>query len=227
MTANRFVHDANLGNTGRMKLSVGICEDDGFTRSTLAAALSFRDVNVLFAEASPADALKLCSTNQPHAMLIDLNLGRGPSGLDLARALRKRIPEIGIVFLTSYESPRLLERDKFGLPSGSQYLQKKSTTSMDQILSAVQLSIAKDRQSNIPISGKLNRLTNHQLQVLERVAHGLPNSDIATELGISQKTLEGVIRRIVKALELSPQNSNQRVQMARAFLGAVGWEKDE
>jgi DNA-binding NarL/FixJ family response regulator len=93
-----------------MRLKIGICEDDSFTRFTLAAALAFADVQVVFSAADAASAIAEAKVDMPHAAVIDLHLGSGPNGVDLARSLRKLSPEIGIVFLTSFETPRLLEK---------------------------------------------------------------------------------------------------------------------
>ena len=66
-------------------------------------------------------------------------------------------------------------------------------------------------------------MTDHQLDVLRLVAMGASNSEIAARLSLDSKSVEGVTRRISKALGIkSDQNNNQRVQMARAYLRATG-----
>jgi two-component system, NarL family, nitrate/nitrite response regulator NarL len=210
-------------DTGEVKLRLGICEDDPFTLSTLSAAISFRDVEVVFAEAQATRAIAGFREHRPHAMLIDLHLGNGPTGLDLARQVRKVSPEVGIVFLTSFESPKLIEKSFAGMPSGSQYLNKRDVSSIDQILRALQLAIKKDRKTSEPEAGDLNSLTEHQLEVLGLVAMGLTNAQIAKKLELDSKSIEGVIRRISERLQLrDSQNKNQRIQMARAYLRGSG-----
>lgn len=206
-----------------MRLRIGICEDDAFTRATLSASLAFRDVDIVFSEAEPSKAIEAASHTNPHAAIIDLHLGTGPNGLDLSRALRRLLPGIGIVFLTSFESPRLIEKDFNGVPSGSQYLNKREVESVNEILNAVQLSIAKDRRTKVPDTGNLTQLTRHQLAVLELLATGATNEEIAKRLDVGEKGIEAVIRRIATTLNLKAgQNRNQRVQMARAYLRGVG-----
>ena len=206
-----------------MKLSVGICEDDPFTLSSLSGALLAKDVEVSFSCTSASVAIQEFRTHRPHALLLDLNLGTGPTGLDLARAVRRVAPETGIVFLTSFESPRLVEKNFLGAPAGSQYLVKQRVGSVDAILTALQLSISRNRRSSVFESETLAKLTDHQLEVLRLVAMGASNSEIATRLNLDSKSVEGVTRRISKALGIqSDQNNNQRVQMARAYLRATG-----
>lgn len=206
-----------------MKLKLGICEDDPFTLATLTAAIAFKDVDVVFSVIEPSRAIAKCKELLPHAVLIDLHLGEGPTGLDVARAVRRVSPEVGIVFLTSFESPKLIEKNFTGVPSGSQYLTKREVGSVDQILAAVQRSIARDRKTDVPQAGSLTKLTPHQLSVLELLAQGATNSEIALKLDLDTKSVEGVIRRTAGRLGIkSDQNKNQRIRMARAYLRGIG-----
>lgn len=206
-----------------MRLKLGICEDDPFTLATLTAAISFRDVDVAFSTSEPSEAISKTKELKPHALLIDLHLGDGPTGLDVARGARRLLPEVGIVFLTSFESPRLVEKNFTGVPSGSQYLTKRAVGSVDEILAAVQRSISRDRKTHVPESGNLLVLTRHQLAVLELVAEGATNQEIAERLTLNTKSVEGVIRRIAERLGIkAEQNKNQRIQMARAYLRGIG-----
>lgn len=212
-----------ITNTLNVKLKIGICEDDPLTLATLAAAIAFKGVDVVFSCSNPGQALLEFGRSRPHVALIDLHLGEGPTGLDLARAFRRIAPEVGIVFLTSFESPLLLEKNYAGVPSGSQYLKKKDVASVEVLLDAAQRSIAKERKSSVPDDGTLAKLTKHQLDVLEHLAAGATNAEIASRLGLDPKSIEGVIRRIAARLGLrTDQNKNQRIQMARAYLRAVG-----
>lgn len=212
-----------FGDTGRVKLKLGICEDDPFTLATLTAAIAFRDVDVVFSVSNPSEAIAEFKSVRPHAMLIDLHLGDGPTGLDLARAIRRQAPEVGIVFLTSFESPKLIEKNFTGVPAGSQYLTKRDVQSVEEILQAIQRSIAKERKTTVPDSGKLTKLTKHQLLVLELLAQGATNAEIASHLQVDSKSVEPVIRRIAERLGIkSEQNKNQRIQMARAYLRGIG-----
>ena len=206
-----------------MKLKLGICEDDPFTLATLDASISAKDIEVSFAESNAGEALKQFKKYSPHAVLIDLHLGAGPTGLDLARSLRAISPEVGVVFLTSFESPRLVDKDFANLPAGSQYLNKQRLESIDEILQAVQRSVSKNRKSAELYVEGVSKLTKRQLEVLELIADGETNQEIARKLELSAKTVEGINLRIVKSLGIEiDQTRNQRIQMARAYLRSIG-----
>jgi DNA-binding NarL/FixJ family response regulator len=213
-------------DTGEMKLKLGICEDDSFTRSTLEAALRFEGLEVLFSAGSAAEAQKFFLKNPPHAMLIDLHLGQGPNGLELARELRKQKLNLGIVFLSSLESPKLLDRMRLGLPSGAQFLKKEAISNVAELVSALQKSL-KIGGAATPSSGLVSELTPRQLEVLELVANGKSNQEIAQLLGVTGKSIEALVTRIAKHLEIAgAQSSNQRVQMAKAYIRAIGGIRD-
>lgn len=204
-------------------MKLGICEDDPFTLSTLTASIAAQDVEISFSESNAADALKQFETNRPHAVLIDLHLGKGPNGLDLSRQLRAKDPNLGIVYLTSFESPRLLDSNFKAFPAGAQYINKQEITDISQILQAVQQSISKTRKSTETKSEGVSKLTKRQLDVLKLLANGLSNNEIGNQLGLSAKTVEGIIVRIGKKLDLQTNpDSNQRMQMARAYLRGIG-----
>lgn len=206
-----------------MKLRVGICEDDSFTLATLSASISFEEIEVVFAASNAKSALEEFEKQKPASVLIDLHLGDGPTGLDLARSLRAKAPEVGIVFLTSFESPKLLDKDFQGLPSGSQYLNKRKIESVNEILQAIQRSIAKDRKSALMETEGIAELTPRQLEVLELVAQGATNQEIAKNLFLTPKAVEAILLRVSKKLSLrTDQNTNQRIQMAKAYLRAIG-----
>ena len=68
--------------------SVLLVDDDLFTRTALSAALSTRGINVLAATDNAADALKNLNELNPEVAIVDLDLGPGPSGIDICHALR-------------------------------------------------------------------------------------------------------------------------------------------
>ena len=210
--------------------SIMIVEDDSFTRSTLCAALQSLGLNVIADSGSAKEALVLGRTHMPNVALIDLDLGKGPTGIDLAHALRHIKRDIGIVFLTSYDDPRFLRPNLPPLPVGSQYLVKKSvgdiatvTRSIQNAITSVKQILAGSRAQKSDAGVHVSELTNTQIETLRLVSQGLTNSEIAKQRFITVKSVEQTINRIAKILNL-PQDitHNQRVHMARVFFRSSG-----
>ena len=72
--------------------------------------------------------------------MLDLDLGVGASGIDVAIALREKNSKIGIVFLTTYKDPRLINSNMPSLPEGAIFLNKLEMNSTAKI--AIQISLA-------------------------------------------------------------------------------------
>lgn len=209
-----------------------VVEDNEFTRATLCGALRGAGVNVVGDTGAASDAITLAGDLRPDVALLDLDLGRGPSGIDLAVALRRDIPAIGIVILTSYEDPRLTGRNVDHLPPASQYLVKADLRDTDVLVLAIEraLTLARHPQRETmpglpPARGDLARLTDAQVDVMRLLAEGRTNADIARQRGISAASVERTVLAIARELGIDAgEGTNRRVLIARAYLRMSGAE---
>jgi DNA-binding NarL/FixJ family response regulator len=204
-----------------------ILEDDDLTRVSVAAALEAANVTVVARAKTSAEALSLARRFLPAVALLDLHLGRGPSGVDVAHQLRKLSPAIGIVFLTTFADPRLV-REHRPLPEGSQYLVKRDVAGIDHLLSAISASLrGANRRATPKHVGDISQLSDIQLLTLKLLAQGLSNAEIAHRRQVSEKSVEALIRRLAKALNVSQSEKfNQRVQLARRYFESFGQTVD-
>lgn len=202
-----------------------IVEDNNFTRSTVAAGL--RAEGCLITSVPTArEALDAASTTRIDCAVIDLHLGRGPSGIDLAHGLRERDPKVGIVILTSFNDPRFLSSDQQELPAGSVYAVKNDVDSTTQLREFVDRALEAS-SSGIPQSDRGSRqrmpLTDTQVEVMRLVAQGLTNAEIARRRVTSERTVEITIARIIKRLDLQPTSAeNSRVLLTQAYFESIG-----
>jgi DNA-binding NarL/FixJ family response regulator len=204
-----------------------VVEDDAFTRLTLAATLCAAGLDVVSETSNAREALASLS-GPVDAAILDLHLGAGPTGLDLAGALRQARPEIGIVLLTSYDDPRLLNNRLPDPPPGSQYVVKKSVTDIDVLLSAIDAACSAERSRHAPTAAGFGALTDVQIETLRLVALGLSNAEIAKRRFVTEKSIELTIARIARALNLSNQpGKNQRVNIATVYFKALGVAADD
>jgi DNA-binding NarL/FixJ family response regulator len=205
-----------------------VIEDDDLMRVSLVAALASADVDVVASAKTSAEALELAHTLFPQVALVDLHLGRGPTGVDVAHELRKNDPRIGIVFLTSFEDPRLIAETK-PLPQGSQYLLKKDVGSIDEIVGAITASLeGKNRRISTELPSNMSQLSDVQLETLRLVAQGLSNTEIARRRQVTEKSIEASITRLLKSLNIPRDDgSNQRVQLARLYFESQGLSSHE
>lgn len=207
-----------------MGLRVVVVEDDAFTRTMLVSTLSQAGLSVILETGSAAEAVQKAPNLKPAVAVLDLHLGIGPTGIDVAHALRRNDPAIGIIFLTSYSDPRLLDANLPPMPGNSQYLTKESVIQLEVLLQAISNSLVnKSAKTKFKTTSNMNTLTDIQIEVLRLLADGMSNSEIAKRRVVSEKSVEVTIARIAKTLNLAKDSSrNQRVHMAKAYFAALG-----
>jgi len=200
-----------------------LIEDDLFIRSTLSALLVHRGFEVVGQTDSAEEALLLQSLNNPEVILVDLDLGPGPNGIDIATAMRVVNPSIGIVMLTTFKDPRFADIKNLPLPLGARYLAKGETTDVSIVVTAI-LQALRNPLSQIRNPRRdSSSLNESQIEILRLVAEGRTTANIAELRGVSEKTIEATLSRIYTSLDL-PKNRelNPRIQLTRAFLAMVG-----
>ena len=211
-------------------MRVALVEDDAFTRLTLASALRAQGIQVVIDTGSASEALKEFDRALPHVALLDLHLGKGPTGIDIANAFRAKSPQIGIVFLSSFEEPRLLNPNLPPLPFRSVYLNKGKISDIWNILEALKASVNKEEKLP-PVSrtgfSPIAALSDVQLETLQLMSQGLSNAEIAKRRSVTEKSVEVAISRLAKILGVEKDSTiNQRVHMANVYFRALGQMKN-
>lgn len=198
-----------------------LVEDDDFTRVTVEAALRHEGIDVVAAVSGVEAAMAFAKKNELHAAVLDLDLGVGPTGIDLAVGLRAINPKIGIVILTSFSDPRLLTSSVKQPPDGSTYVVKQALTDIRFLSEAVQGAVLM-AGSGVAPEGLLD-LTGSQIETLRLLAYGLSNAEIARVRVVTEKSVEQAISRAAKRLNVDAQSSvNQRVALAREYFRLTG-----
>ncbi len=226
-----------------MPLTAAVVEDDAFTRTMLVATLRSQGVEVVIETGVPAEALDQARVRRPRVALLDLHLGAGPTGIELAHALRALDRRIAIVVLTSFDDPRLLSTRLPELPRGTRYVTKREIVSVEVLVRALKDAVdATDPQDEVrpdalpraaseasaPGVRRVVDLTDSQLETLRLLAEGLSNVTIAARRHVTERSVETTIGRIARSLGLAPDATrNQRVHMARAYLRATGAERSD
>lgn len=203
-----------------------LVEDDAFTRATLGDALVLQGFDVKARVATAAEALAAQNEFDPQVAVLDLDLGIGPTGIDVAIALRSRNPRIGIVFLTTYKDPRLIESNLPNLPEGAIYLNKMEMNSTSAIAAQISSALLKPlTRRTFPWNrnSPLSALSTLQIEIMKEIAEGLSTSEIARARGVSEQAIDKSISRISKHLGIPKSaDTNQRVQIVRAYFENKG-----
>jgi len=204
------------------RLRVMLVEDNDFTRSTVASSLREEECDVVASVATSKDAMLAIDGLDADCAVIDLHLGTGPTGIDVAHGLRHRDASIGIVILTSFSDPRLLAASPRPLPTGAVYAVKDEIRTTAQLRELVDRACGDATRPVIAVAGRV-ALTDLQVELLRMVADGLTNSEIAKRRVVSERSVETALSRVMKALGIEPEpGENPRVLMAQAYYALAG-----
>lgn len=176
-----------------------------------------RDIEVVGEAETGRQAVEMARQLHPNVILMDIVM---PSlnGLEATRQIKKQIPDTKVLILTSYGDDEYVQRLTEVGASG--YLIKQSAAA--ELLKAIRdvekgnmalsPSIAGRFQqpptapsaSNKPSPGLLNEshLTPREAEVLQLIAEGQTNKQIAAELGISAKTVEKHRQQVMNKLKI-------------------------
>lgn len=200
-----------------------VVEDEAFARSALMTILTSKGFEVVAGCEGAEEALHILRMSMPEVMVVDLDLGPGPNGIDLAHAARGINPKLGIVFLTSYSDPRFADPQNLDIPEGSMYLTKGKLSDVSTLVTAI---LQVRHLPNLPrrsAHSETISLTDSQVEILHLVSSGLTTAAIADKLDISEKAVEASLSKIHKTLGLTRNPKlNPRIQLARAFYALTG-----
>ena len=225
-----------------LKRRVLLVEDHPMYRKGIKRLLEDTGRFAVVAEAGNGhDAIHMSDIHNPEILLMDVQLP-GVTGLKIARVLRKQQPSAKIVFLSMHmDDARLFDAIRAGASAyltkdidGDSLIDALRRVLMGEnlinslILSRPQLAwkvLSEFRQLATDQAGDKERqqalaalpLSSREIEVLDCVAHGFSNKEIADELFVTEQTVKNHMTSVLKKLDV-----NDRVQ---AVLYAVknGW----
>ena len=206
--------------------TVVLVEDNALLRSSLGIALGHHGVHVVASCADVSQAVEHLSGGGVDALVTDLDLGRGPNGIALAHAARTANPEVGVVLLTAYSDPRLVAGKLLQIPPGTEYVLKSDVDDVMVVRRAIDRAIERAQPGARETAARDmadQGLTDVQIETMRLVAEGLTNAEIAERRVVAVKSVESLVARIAKQLDISTDGGrNQRVMITREYYRLIG-----
>jgi DNA-binding NarL/FixJ family response regulator len=207
-----------------LPLRILIVDDHQMFREGIRRRLEQEPDMAIVGEADSAeDALVKVEQAQPTIVLLDIRLPR-VSGIELARQLRQRWPDLKILVLTGYDFDQYVRAVARVGVSG--YLLK--TAPQDTVVQAIREVAAGgavlppaiaskvlhhySADSAAAREGMTGGLTLRETEVLELMHQGIKNADIARRLAISPRTVEAHVSSIIS--KLGAQNRTGAIRVA-------------
>lgn len=202
-----------------------IVEDEVLMSSLLRDTLAAAGFDVRVA-ANVLAARETIEDFDPDIALLDISLGEGPSGLDLAHVLATTHPDIAILFLTKHPDRRAAGIGSRDVPANSGFLRKDLVSDTSYLVDAIE-AVLDDRPQNVrhdrATDNPLGALTTKQIDVLRMAAQGLTNAAIAQRRGSSERAVEMLMRAVFQGLAIDQSTDiNPRVEAIRHYISAVG-----
>ena len=202
-----------------------LVDDDPLMTRLLWEVLEQRGFEVAAAH-SVANARDALLAFDPDIALIDLEMGGGPSGVDMAHLIHERHPGVVIIILTRYPDLATAGFPDATLPPGAGFIRKDLVEDPDQIVAAIDAVVAErtdDVRHDRNGARAFDMLTAAQLEVLTLMAQGFDNDAIATRRGCSVSSVGNLIAEIYKKLGIDPRGElNPRVEAVRQFAQVSG-----
>ena len=177
------------------------------------------DMTVVATATDGRQAVDLFKRHRPDVTVMDLQLP-GMSGLDAIQAIRSESPKARIVVLTMYQGDEDIFR---ALKSGAATYLLKDTPSDELVravrevhlgLSSLPANVAQ-RLATRPFD---EGLTSRGMEVLRLLAAGMRNKEIAAALDISQETVQGHVKKILRTLEVNDRTAAVTVAIRRGII---------
>jgi DNA-binding NarL/FixJ family response regulator len=163
----------------------------------------------------------------PDILLLDISLGDGPTGIQIAHAVSKTRPDIAILVLTKHPDPKSSNELAFDLPEKVGFLRKHLVRDTEYLLNAIEAVLA-DRPeiaqtSDSESARPFPNLSDKAFTVLSLLAEGFNNGEIARKMGLSLKAIERWIDIIYAELDIKIKGDlNPRVEAARRYFLVAG-----
>jgi two-component system, NarL family, response regulator DevR len=200
-------------------IRVFLLDDHEVVRRGLADLLGGEpDIEIVGESGSAAEATRRIPALRPDVAILDGRLPDG-SGIDVCREVRSRFPEINALILTSYDDEDALFAAIMAGAAG--YVLKqvrgrdliaavRAVAAGQSLLDPAVTTRVLDRVRNGPAAEPgPTGLSEREKQVLEHIAQGQTNREIAESLGLAEKTVKNYVSAVLNKLGLE-----RRVQAA-------------
>ena len=218
-----------------------MADDSALLREGLVGLLTRQGFDVVAQEAR-ADALvarvrRLAADGEaPDAVVTDVRMPPTMTndGLRAVLELKAELPRLSVLVLSQYVAP-LYAQELFGLPTpagagGAGYLLKDRVAEVADFIRSLRLVLAGGVVIDPEVAramvhssrSGLGELSGRELEVLELMARGLSNAEIADDLVLSGAAVAKHVSNIFAKLRLAPGEENRRVRAILAFLADAG-----
>lgn len=204
----------------RPRIRVLTVDDHPLLQAGLAAVIRYQaDMDLVGEAASGAEGLRLFRHSRPDVTLMDLRLP-DMSGVDVTARIRAESPDARIIMLTTFDGDVEVRR---ALDAGARSYLLKSTP-LPEIVQTIRDVHAGKRRIPAAIAEGLAQyygddgLSPREVEVLELIAGGSKNKQVAATLGIADETVKVHMRHIMEKLGAADRTQAVAIAVRRGII---------
>jgi DNA-binding NarL/FixJ family response regulator len=195
------------------QITVLLAEDHHIVREGFRSLLQNEaDIEVVGEAENGRQAIQMIRKLRPEVVVMDIAMPL-LNGLEATRQIRKEFPEVKVLILSAHNDDAYVEQmatlgaagfllkqsSAHHLPTAIREVQKGKTFFSPSVSKRVQ-----DRKKQSLDRGEKggNRLSSREVEVLQMIAEGKPNKQVAAELGVSFKTVDKHRQHLMSKLDI-------------------------
>jgi DNA-binding NarL/FixJ family response regulator len=192
---------------------VFLLDDHEVVRRGLRDLLEGEDDLEVVGEASTADeALDRIPSTRPEVAILDVRLGDGGDGVEVCREIRSRHPEVRCLMLTSFADDEALFAAIMAGAAGYVLKQVRGNDLLnavrrvgrgESLLDPALTGRVLERLRAEPEKDELAGLTDQERRILELIAEGHTNRQIAETIFLAEKTVKNYVSNLLAKLGMS------------------------
>ena len=198
------------------EITVLLADDHEVVREGLRLALlRSPHIRVVGEAADGETAVSLTERRRPDVVVMDLRMPQ-MDGIEATEEIMRRVPDAKVLIFTAYSERALLQR---GLESGARgYILKEAPH--ETLLRAIEKVAAGETfvDPALITSEREGLLTNREREILQLLADGMSNADVAAKLFISQETVKSHVRHILSKLEADTRTHAVAIALRQAII---------
>ncbi len=198
-----------------------IVDDHEVVREGLRLTLSrAAHIQIVGEAADGAAAIELTLRRRPDVVIMDVRMP-GMDGLEATRLLIEQAPDSKVLIFTAYSERSLLSR-AFDSGATGYILKEAPHETLVRAIEKVAAGEGYVDPALMPafLSGKeqTDMLSRREREILQLLANGLSNADVAKQLFISQETVKSHVRHILTKLEADTRTQAVAIALRDAII---------